>query len=81
MTIRACMLLAAMAVGTQGFADKPSMIVAELDAVAEKVKVGMSDADVKDICENYLSTFVNIRQIAAHLTFRLSASEHDGRQM
>ena len=39
------MLLAAMAVGTQGFADKPSMIV------------------------------------AAQLTFRLSASEHDGRQM
>ena len=49
------------------YAAKLAPLVAELDAVAEKVKVGMSDADVKDICENYLSTFVNIRQIVAQL--------------
>ena len=46
---------------------KLAPLVAELDAVAAKVKVGMSDADVKDICENHLSTFVNVRQIVARL--------------
>ena len=46
---------------------KLAPLVAELDAVAEKVKVGMADADVKDICEKYLSKFINIRQIVAQL--------------
>lgn len=55
-------------VGDSAFYEaKLAPLVAELDAVAEKVKVGMSEEDVKSIVENYLSTFVNIRQIVARL--------------
>ena len=49
------------------YAAKVAPLVAELDAVAAKVSLSMSDADVKEISERYLSTFVNIRRVVARL--------------
>ena len=49
-------------VGDPAFYDKClKPLVEELDAVAARVKVGMSDADVKEIAENHLSRFLNVR--------------------
>lgn len=42
-------------------------LVAELDAAAERVKVGMTDADVKELSEKYLSRFLNVRYEVARL--------------
>ena len=59
-------LLAGKLSGKLGKA-KVAPLVAELDAVAAKVSLSMSDADVKEISERYLSTFVNIRRVVARL--------------
>jgi len=42
-------------------------LVAELDAAAERVKVGMTNADVKELSEKYLSRFLNVRYEVARL--------------
>ena len=55
-------------VGDPAFYDKClKPLVAELDAVAERVKAEMSDAEVKEIAEAYLSRFLNIRSEVARL--------------
>ena len=48
-------------------------LMAELDPVAEKVKVGMSDADVRAIAGAYLSRFRDIRFEVARLRARYLA--------
>ena len=42
-------------------------LVAELDAVADRVKVGMSDADVKDVAENFFPKFRDLRANVSRL--------------
>ena len=44
--------------------------MAELDPIAERVKAGMSDADVKSIAGTYLSRFRDIRFEVARLRTR-----------
>lgn len=59
------------AVGDVAFYDRDlKPLVEELDAVAARVKVGMSDADVKEIAEKYLPKFRDIRSIVARLRTR-----------
>ena len=50
-------------------------LMAELDPVAEKVKVGMSDADVRAIARAYLSRFRDIRFEVARLRARYLAEK------
>ena len=45
-------------------------IVEELDAAADKVKLTMTDAEVKELGEKYLSRFLNIRYTVAQLRAR-----------